>query len=65
MSGTLRIPVLLIEAVGTPTPHPAFGHLLPVEGRRKRARGHLIFRCVYRVHASIRPPKRREFVNKN
>jgi hypothetical protein len=23
-----------MEVAGSPTPHPAFGHLLPVEGRR-------------------------------
>jgi hypothetical protein len=27
-------PWLQTEVVGIPTPHPAFGHLLPVEGRR-------------------------------
>ena len=28
-------PMLDIGVSGIPTPHPAFGHLLPVEGRRE------------------------------
>jgi hypothetical protein len=34
--GTRNAPT---EVVDIPTPHPAFGHLLPVEGRRSAVRG--------------------------
>jgi hypothetical protein len=33
--------------VGSPTPHPAFGHLLPVEGRRDAVNAYRIFNTAF------------------